>query len=102
RFVSYSCVYSFPTRRSSDLVPDLLTFKTTYNHAYTSIEGRYVDLPFFIGDGFQRPDSQLEKTAETYSNQIWDNVLTYRQVFGKRSEEHTSELQSRENLVCRL
>ena len=66
-----------------NLVPDLLTFKTTYNHAYTSIEGRYVDLPFFIGDGFQRPDSQLEKTAETYSNQIWDNVLTYNQVFGK-------------------
>src|SRR5690606_40636309 len=30
------------------------------------------------------------------------SAQTYNQVFTLRSEEHTSELQSRENLVCRL
>src|SRR5690606_25944757 len=29
-------------------------------------------------------------------------IAFYRRAFGARSEEHTSELQSRENLVCRL
>src|SRR5690606_40738514 len=30
------------------------------------------------------------------------DVLSARRSFARRSEEHTSELQSRENLVCRL
>src|SRR5690606_40314894 len=37
---------------------------------------------------------------------IFGSVMTYRKILGcsltVRSEEHTSELQSRENLVCRL
>src|SRR5690606_41976075 len=35
---------------------------------------------------------------------LGDSVTLHldRHAFGKRSEEHTSELQSRENLVCRL
>src|SRR5690606_39419347 len=31
-----------------------------------------------------------------------NNVVGVQPIFGARSEEHTSELQSRENLVCRL
>src|SRR5690606_39933627 len=31
-----------------------------------------------------------------------ETLATVREEFGVRSEEHTSELQSRENLVCRL
>src|SRR5699024_12007966 len=38
-------------------------------------------------------DTCLEK------NEIWDS---YWNCYGKRSEEHTSELQSRFDLVCRL
>src|SRR5690606_40520184 len=35
--------------------------------------------------------------------QLSENVVTFEeQILTRRSEEHTSELQSRENLVCRL
>lgn len=66
-----------------NLVPELLNFKTTYNHAYTSIEGRYANLPYDIGNGDSNPNFLLAKTAETFSNQIWDNVLTFNKDFGK-------------------
>src|SRR5690606_11218540 len=76
-----------------------------------------MDFPF-IG-GRVKPDILTENIArnlnleltvkETSSTQkAWDNVkelLDKGQVVGlklDRSEEHTSELQSRENLVCRL
>src|SRR5690606_42126230 len=38
--------------------------------------------------------------AKAYETRGW--VAIYSGVLGERSEEHTSELQSRENLVCRL
>lgn len=65
-----------------DLIPEKLTFKTTYNHSFTSIDTRNVDLPYYITDGFQRPISAITKRAETFSNQLWDNVLTYSDSFG--------------------
>lgn len=65
-----------------ELIPEKLTFKTSYNHSFSSIDTREVDLPFYISDGFQRSISAVSKRAETFSNQIWDNVLTYKDVFG--------------------
>src|SRR5436309_7684608 len=47
-----------------------------------------------VGAGRQVVQHQRHAGAET---EIGDRGLRYR-----RSEEHTSELQSRENLVCRL
>jgi len=68
-----------------ELIPKKLNFKTTYNHAFTSLEERYVDLPYFAGNNFQRVDASLTKNAISYSNQIWDNVLTYTDRFGDHS-----------------
>src|SRR5690606_41727140 len=71
--------HSFPTRRSSDL---FVWWKETYGDDF------YVELN---RHGIPEEDvvnETLLKFAEKH------NV--------KRSEEHTSELQSRENLVCRL
>jgi len=65
-----------------DLVPKKLSFKSTYNHAFTSMDERNVDLPYFVGNSFQRVDASINKKAETYSDQIWDNVLTYNDHFG--------------------
>src|SRR5690606_41960827 len=81
-------LHSFPTRRSSDLNPadrdrlfDLLVWM---NKAMKkSLEGRTYD--------YRQEQARLE-------NAYWDDELN----FYFRSEEHTSELQSRENLVCRL
>src|SRR5690606_33853895 len=43
-------------------------------------------------------EQQISKVSRNKRN--WEIVLSNRQKY--RSEEHTSELQSRENLVCRL
>jgi TonB-linked SusC/RagA family outer membrane protein len=68
-----------------DFIPDKLSFKTTYNHAFTSLDERNVKLPFFIGNSFQRADASIYKSSSVYSDQIWDNVLTYTDNFGKHN-----------------
>ncbi len=66
-----------------DLLPEnRLSFKTTYNHAFTSLDERNVRLPYFIGNSFQRTDASINKGATVFSDQIWDNVLTYSDSFG--------------------
>ena len=65
-----------------DLLPKVLSFKSTYNHAFTSLDERNVDLPYFIGNSFQRVDASISRTSSTYSDQIWDNVLTFTKGFG--------------------
>lgn len=67
---------------SIDLVPKKLNLKSTYNHAFTSLDQRNVNLPYFIGNSFQRVDASLTKSMSVYSDQIWDNVLTYSDSFG--------------------
>jgi len=65
-----------------DLIPKKLSFKSTYNTAFTSMEERDVDLPYFIGNSFQNPDASVKKIATSYYDQIWDNVLTFNNSFG--------------------
>jgi TonB-dependent starch-binding outer membrane protein SusC len=65
-----------------DIIPNKLNFRTAYNNSFTSLNLRNVDLPYYIGDGFQRPQATITKTFETFNNQIWDNVLTYTQDVG--------------------
>ncbi|WP_299580031.1 TonB-dependent receptor [uncultured Sunxiuqinia sp.] len=66
-----------------DVIPEKLSFKTSYNHNFTSLNNRDVALPYFISTNFKRVDATLTKRSETYSNQIWDNVLTYDDSYGK-------------------
>src|SRR5690606_41832588 len=42
----------------------------------------------------------VDKWAEGFFDPVWQSAIGTKT--GQRSEEHTSELQSRENLVCRL
>lgn len=68
-----------------NIVPERLTFKTAYNHNFETVETRQIRLPYFIGNNFQRENSQLIKKNATVSNQIWDNTLTYTNSFGKHN-----------------
>lgn len=68
-----------------DLLPNVLTFKTTYNHAFTALNQRNVNLPYFISNNFQRTDASLTKEMSTFSNQIWDNILTFTNDFGEHN-----------------
>src|SRR5690606_40325999 len=77
----------FPTRRSSDLIQR------------KRIRGAAVI-------GFGRHDSQFAQPLQGLNQgfQAWRRIaiVVRNQNPHCRSEEHTSELQSRENLVCRL
>src|SRR5690606_41265346 len=72
---------SFPTRRSSDLSP-------------------HIKAHLFYEDSSER----LTRPPSTHSSttQLVAGRPSFLSSYHTRSEEHTSELQSRENLVCRL
>src|SRR5207253_4451626 len=91
---------SFPTRRSSDLSIDL------------HYRGRLGDAPvMYVRTG--APAYWRGLVFDTYRNGVWTaSNHSYRELPpyvpprllppAPRSEEHTSELQSRGHLVCRL
>src|SRR5207302_5214305 len=76
---AHSHLHSFPTRRSSDLTARRLTITTRSNAPGKSCRLRL------------SPMAGVPRLAELCHLPLH-----------LRSEEHTSELQSRENLVCRL
>src|SRR5690554_7690648 len=85
-------LHSFPTRRSSDLVTpkafaDLVRFD------------RFVDL---AGRAAERGWAALAVDAGFYDQSHLIRVFRRFTGLTPRSEEHTSELQSRPHLVCRL
>jgi TonB-linked SusC/RagA family outer membrane protein len=67
------------------LIPKMLTFKTTYNNNYTSLNQRIVNKAYYIGDVFQNKDASLTKVSELYNNQTWDNILTLTEKFNKHN-----------------
>src|SRR5690606_41665183 len=73
----HRALLSFPTRRSSDLLGRTAAFASDAKPRWAH---RWIGW-----DGFPK---------------FWSQVA--RDLMRQRSEEHTSELQSRENLVCRL
>src|SRR5690606_40687527 len=87
---------SFPTRRSSDLFLVFYAIPCEFAQVLSGMEivqylsrtGIQVIRPVPYPFGTVRYDCQVVKPLYL--------------VFQSRSEEHTSELQSRENLVCRL
>src|SRR5690606_41426290 len=92
------CLHSFPTRRSSDL-EDVL-----------GPAGHFRLDPGFVELGVEDLDDLFDVllTIGALGGEPACNALvvlrievTKAQIL-ERSEEHTSELQSRENLVCRL
>lgn len=68
-----------------DLIPDKLSFKSSYNHSFLSYNQRNIDLPFFIGNGYQNPNASIARVYENRSNQIWDNLLTFTENFNSHN-----------------
>src|SRR5690606_40911492 len=90
-----------PPRRSSDLQrfyrygiltnPQLRIYKPWLDNAFVSAFGGRKEMSEYLNSVGLPYSMSTEKAYSTDAN-----------VLGARSEEHTSELQSRENLVCRL
>lgn len=68
-----------------DILPQKLTFKTSYNLSYMFIKGRNVGLPYFITTDANRLVSGITSARTTQVNQFWDNTLTYRDNFNKHN-----------------
>src|SRR5690606_40600030 len=83
----------FPTRRSSDLLHDGREPEQQHSQARLLFRKGKLCIPGEIS--VQRRASRRRKQP------LWEEQPIWR-VSRRRSEEHTSELQSREKLVCRL
>src|SRR5205085_3291106 len=97
-FHSKRYLLSFPTRRSSDLVPNPLIKWSCF-----IVEEPLHDeslVPFTTAV----LAAQLERPLLAFLNQLRNLQVHHFYSLGNcsRSEEHTSELQSQPNLVCRL
>ncbi|MDH7911605.1 TonB-dependent receptor [Winogradskyella sp. SYSU M77433] len=67
------------------LIPDKLKFRSAYSHDFSTISERNVRLPYFVSQNSQREVSSLRRANQEYSNQIWDNTLTYTDSFGNHN-----------------
>src|SRR5207253_10896699 len=86
----HRALHSFPTRRSSDLT-DLERFIQGYHAGWAAAKHPgpgdiAISLPVYVAETTRRARDEPEA----------------RRLMAMRSEEHTSELQSRGHLVCRL
>src|SRR5690606_41835391 len=98
---SYAChldLLSFPTRRSSDLAYELTVLPRTAQRKV--VFPFNLDLSLVLRNLDQRGSGNLFSKAGKAIDGV--NTDTAAADNKGRSEEHTSELQSRENLVCRL
>src|SRR5439155_25312750 len=91
-------LHSFPTRRSSDLdkVPELQVYGPPPIARMTEL--------LFGADGVYGPDirARVEHPSSIDVFQARGGQPPRKRPAPRRSEEHTSELQSRGHLVCRL
>src|SRR5205807_9753249 len=93
-------LHSFPTRRSSDLAPAAFRLRARCRELLSGCSRG-------CGRGFRQnrvscPDCKYNRTELPMRITVDIPDELARKVIGNRSEEHTSELQSPCNLVCRL
>src|SRR5690606_41692407 len=89
---------SFPTRRSSDLVNEMPRALCTAMISSKRIRKSGTKRTDNIARRPHFGKTPLNKKRNLLESMIRGKVMNSK----RRSEEHTSELQSRENLVCRL
>src|SRR5207247_9142229 len=102
-FVRPSCAapllpHSFPTRRSSDLPADTQLMSGA-DILVKSLVDHGVEVLFAYPGGASMP---LHQSLTKYADRLRTILPRHEQGGAFRSEEHTSELQSRVDLVCRL
>src|SRR5690606_41386056 len=98
---AHHTLYPFPTRRSSDLkVREAAYGWIDALAAEQFLHGPLIGVhPGDLGVMINVPGAAIQRTSDIA--RVLDGIGLDLWLVG-RSEEHTSELQSRENLVCRL
>src|SRR5690606_40401090 len=101
-YIDLRYLHSFPTRRSSDLpfeLPCNHRRGRTYKEKVAFLEMREVSFKEYSivnAPADERSGVRTVGVQQTFESSESSDTARV------RSEEHTSELQSRENLVCRL
>src|SRR5690606_42029527 len=98
----HSDLHSFPTRRSSDLDHKFKIYISALTQLNIDDHNRIPTTDNRIIRRIVR-DHQFRGHNAVTTISLWPRVRRGEEqhIFPFRSEEHTSELQSRENLVCR-
>src|SRR5690606_41673382 len=99
-YTDHRDLHSFPTRRSSDLSAELPIREGDAMLALYASLSSIGQIAGYQAEQILR-DGAIPGELPTPSLQRF-TLLINMPVALERSEEHTSELQSRENLVCRL
>src|SRR5690606_41884559 len=99
RAVGACALHSFPTRRSSDLHDPLRVRDFGPDSDFGGTAELYPDVRQRIAGTTARHPHEKRGSTRAEGHRAGTRPLEWKAV---RSEEHTSELQSRENLVCRL
>src|SRR5690606_39954287 len=93
QYIDHQALHSFPTRRSSDLE----------HHVKLRTSPKTLETYKYLISNHIAPQIgkiPLDKLTPYQLQRMYSYLLAHET--NARSEEHTSELQSRENLVCRL
>src|SRR5690606_41701718 len=99
---SHSCPLSCPTRRSSDLMARSLDDRPQQERIGGAVCERAA-MRAVLGTrrpGWVATHGQVQRKLDPVCAEIHPFLVARRELVVVRSEEHTSELQSRENLVC--
>src|SRR5690606_40665806 len=92
----------FPTRRSSDLAPSKASSRKACPPSKTDCARRGLSITSLHRPGRAPGPPSVEFREDILmKNTLARRTATLALLFLVRSEEHTSELQSREHLVCR-
>lgn len=67
------------------IFPKTLTFRTSYNYTFMSVDQRIVNLPWFIGNSFQNPDPTITRVWTNENTHLWDNILTFNKTLGSHN-----------------
>src|SRR5207247_7841781 len=101
-YPAHSHLSSFPTRRSSDLSNVIRRYRA-WSTCFITTGDRHAASPL---EASGRKQSKLVSNNSAYrferNNTGTSKIILSASVISPRSEEHTSELQSRVDLVCRL
>src|SRR5690606_40888044 len=95
-------LYSFPTRRSSDLYFMTIPEATQLVLQAAALGQNGATFILNMGEPVKIDDLARDLIRLSGFEPDVDIPIVYTGMRPGRSEEHTSELQSRENLVCRL
>src|SRR5690606_42151655 len=97
-YADHRDLHAFPTRRSSDLI----WWSKTYGLKHAAYLAYFHVTMAFNNAGISLYEHSLIGFVHDPISLLTISLMIALGGLGFRSEEHTSELQSRENLVCRL